>query len=416
MKAQLGHEQIFNIIVKLLIPLLIVFGGIFSLIWVAYGGLQELKREAMKTRVEKDVEELTKFLDDFCLKDGDYWVCDTFQSSVLIGKIITSIWNNCLACDCCDKGLPSPINPQLTRFFYYNPVKLDFTDCEKYGLRESCYSDSILNEWTVTAWGIRMSSDSLCGKKDFGNENCGKICSKEDFGKQELDYSCEDVEEMSCSQFCGGGENIDWKAGIITARESLEDLEFDWKDGKIQVKRKLWNKPTCDYFDTGKCKIEICPIGFDETDKSDVLYGYYEVSRNSRTTWICDNPKDCEKNMKFEYQWITSKSSSELKEDEIIIIIRAIKKNARNDLDVGYVLRIKNEKECKLSLCEWLVEPYYACIKRDLNCEAEITQKMKLPERIVSLPITYSAKIKLAYCGNNECRCEDSFTCPEDCK
>jgi hypothetical protein len=261
-----------------------------------------------------------------------------------------------------------------------------------------------------------MSDDSLCNKKDFGNEDCGKACSKEDFGKQELSYSCEDVEEMSCSQICGQLDKIKWDAGIITARESLESLEFGWDKGSIKVKRRMWDKAVCDYFESGKCKIEICPFGSDETDNSDVLYGYYEVSKDSRTIWMCDDPNDCEKNMKFGYSFKTSKSLSELKEDEIIISIRAIEKNARHNLDVGYILKIKNEKDCKLSFCEWLVEPYYACSKRDLGCEAELTQKMRLPNRVgINLPIVYMAKIKLAYCGNNECRCEDSSTCPEDC-
>jgi len=405
MKAQLGHEQVFNIIVKLIIPLLIVFGFIFSLIWIAHSGFQELKKEAMKTRVEKDVEELKEFLDNFCKKEGDSWICDTFQASILIGKIIKSIWLNCIACDCCDKGLPSPINPQLTRFFYYNPVTLDFTDCSNYGLKDTCYSDSILNEWTVTAWGIKMDSDSLCERKEFGNENCGKICNKNDFGKQELDYSCEDIEEMSCNQFCGGEDKIKWNAGIITAGESLESLEFGWYKGSIQVKRKFWSKPICDYFEAGKCKLEICPIGFDETDNSEVLYGYYEASRDTRAVWICDDPSNCEKNMKFSYSWTTSKSSNELKEDEILMTIRAIQKNARHNLDVGYVLRIKNEKECRLLFCNYVWEGYYACSKRVLDCATELIQKMRLPERRDrDLPI-YKAKIELEYCGER-CKCE----------
>ena len=423
-KGQLGHEQVFNIIVKIIIPLLIVFGGIFSLIWVAHGGLQKIKEEAMKERVTKEVEELLNDLSQRCKEESKYWVCDSYHASYLIAKIIKTIWSECLACDCCKEGLHSNAQP-LARFFYNNPVKIEFSSCSDYGLNDiySCPHEGIVSEWTVTAWGLRKEL-KFCGEKGFGNNNCNRDCPATQFGKQELDYSCEDVSENRCASICSGDDKLDWKAGIITAGEIINDLRFEYSDNKVIVKRDIWKyETTCDYIEFGKCKVEICPIAWDKSDNSDVKYGYYEVEKNSRATWVCDNPSDCEKNFKFSYSFSTSKEKTSLKENEIEITFHPLQKNAKNNIFLGFKLKILNEKECQLFKCERVIEPYYSCVWDDgmqrfnLNCENEVRYMLE-PEKIRSYSgygVTVS-KIIFNYCGDKLCACkEDSSNCQEDC-
>ncbi|MEM7826808.1 MAG: hypothetical protein QXQ40_01130 [Candidatus Aenigmatarchaeota archaeon] len=419
MKGQLGHEQIFNIIVKIIIPLFIVFGGIFALIWAAHGGLERARMDAMKARVEKDIEDINAQLSEKCVKKDKYWECDTYQTSLIITKIIQSLWINCKNCDCCKDRIPPPINPELTRFFSKNPIKVIKTRCEDYDLREYCPSERIVNEWIITAWGLKLNTE-LCGMEDFGNKECGRVCKEDEFGKQYYDYSCDDIEGKACILFCDGKDNIKWDAGIITVGEIIEDLAFDWEKGeRIRVERELWStEPACDLFEIGSCKLEICPRAWDKTDNSDVKYGYYEAYENSRAIWICDNPKDCEKNLMFQYSWFTPEKVSSLNKNQIRIDIRAIRKDAKNMLDAGYKLIIKNPNECKLLLCDPLVEHYYACNRRYLDCAEDVTHEMRLPERheFPRQALSYSAKFTLGYCGDGLCECgESKETCSEDC-
>lgn len=423
-KGQLGHEQVFNIIVKIIIPLLIVLGGIFSLIWAAHGGLQRLKEEAIKDRVPKRVEELINDLSQRCKEENNYWVCDSYQTSYIIAKIIKIIWEECLACDCCEKGLHSALQP-ISRFFYNNPIKIAFSSCKDYNLNNiySCPHEGIVNEWTITAWGLRKEL-KFCGEKNFGNSNCNKVCAVSQFGTQELDYSCEDVSENSCASFCTGEDKLRWDAGIITAGEIIKDLHFEFSEKKIVAKRVLWSyTSTCDIVEFGKCKVEICPVAWDKSDNSDVKYGFYEVNKNSRTTWMCDNPSNCEKNFKFSYSYTTSEEKPSLKKNELEITFNPIQKNAKNNIFLGFKINILND-ECKLFKCERVIEPYYSCSwedgsqKLNLECKKEIKYMLD-PEKIRTYRgygITTS-KIVFNYCGDNICACgEDLNNCENDCK
>lgn len=425
-KGQLGHEQVFNIIVKIIIPLLIVLGGIFSLIWVSSGGLKKVREEAMKERVEKEIQEILNDLSQRCKEDNKYWNCDSYQASYIIAKIIKTIWSECLACDCCEKGLPT--NAQsLSRFFYNNPIRVVFSSCRDYGFNDihSCPHEGVVSEWTVTAWGLRKEFQ-FCGQKGFGNSNCNRKCTASQFGKQEVDYSCEDVSENSCYSFCSGEDKLDWKAGIITAGEIIKNLYFEYSDKKVLVKRELWNQDSaCDIIEFGKCKVEICPIAWDVSDNSNVKYGYYEVSRNSRSVWVCDNPNSCERNLKFSYSISTSKDKIGLKENEFEIDFKVENKNARNDIDAGYKINILNKDDCKLYKCERGIEPSYSCVWQDhsgyfnLDCRNTITYKLdtkRLYEKYRRYPISSSSKIIFSYCGDKICACgEDLSNCNEDC-
>lgn len=425
-KGQLGHEQVFNIIAKIIIPLLIVLGGIFSLIWLARSGLEEVKKKAMQERVTKELEELKNELSTRCKEESNYWVCDTYQTSYLIGKIIANIWKECLACGCCDKGLPAEAQP-LSRFLYNHPIKVSFSSCSDYGLNDiySCPHEGIVSEWTVTAWGLRKEL-GFCGEKGFGNSDCGYACFGKDFGSQELEHSCEDVPGNSCESFCSGEDRVDWKAGIITAGEIIKDLQIEFSDKKIIIKRELWSSTSvCDYLEIGKCKVEICPLAWDKSDNSEVRYGFYEVTRDSRSTWICDNPNKCEKNFKFSYSLYTPKEFFSLKENELEIMLSPIQKNAKNKINIGFKINIISKKECKLYKCEGVMNPDYACILEngtqslDASCKEKISYMLD-PDNLRLNAGGYmkvSYKIIFNYCGDKNCACgENSENCSEDCK
>jgi len=193
-------------------------------------GLKSLKMDAAKKDVDKIVKEIEGIYENKC-EPGDAGVkkCDTYQTSIMIAKIIDGIWKNCYKQDWCDDIMPEFMD-NLTDFFEKHPVEVDYTDCNKYSLPECVKKKYYVEEWTVTVWGLRQNTN-LCTDefRDTLWEN--KNCEGDDYVSDS---------NNKCNKLCGedkdrlrdGNDNEKWSKWFNVGNTIKGNIEFKYDASK----------------------------------------------------------------------------------------------------------------------------------------------------------------------------------------
>ncbi len=222
-------------IIILIVLLVIVFvwgNNIGNLL----GGIN-WSEKVLQGNAERDEKILQEFYDNYKSNDGGF---DAYETSILLAKAIEFTWRDCYKICKDEKEL-------FTGFFAKNPIEFNKNmDCNNYPvsgggkiypdisrIRGKCSAadlgtdkTQIIDEWTVTAWGLSQNSE-ICNNKEWGNDNCGSM-DVEEAGK-----SCDDL----CDRAGDGLDKIDWKAGEIAKSSS------GYKNIRIIYTPGGWLKP-----------------------------------------------------------------------------------------------------------------------------------------------------------------------------
>lgn len=205
-------------IILLVIVLLVVFIIIFTIGFPALeGGFEPWKKRMQQKKIEtyeKELTELCKQYDeDADLSNGCQ--VDTYEASVILATAIYYTWLDC------HKGRCADGTDFFHQFFAEKPIILtEAVDCTQVPLSGFCDPSetgvdkrSVVDEWTVTVWGLRKHYPNFC--EDFGNNNCGG------FDVSSSGKGCGDV--------CGDGDVIrSWNDAMRT-RSTYRNIKIEYK-------------------------------------------------------------------------------------------------------------------------------------------------------------------------------------------
>ena len=200
-------------IILLVIVLLVVFIIIFTIGFPALeGGFEPWKKRMQQKKIEtyeKELTELCKQYDeDADLSNGCQ--VDTYEASVILATAIYYTWLDC------HKGRCEDGTDFFYQFFAEKPIEInDSVDCTQVPLGTFCVASkkSVVDEWTVTVWGLRKHYPNFC--EDFGNSDCGG------FDVSSSGKGCGDV--------CGDGDVIKSWNRAMSKGNTYNNIKIEYK-------------------------------------------------------------------------------------------------------------------------------------------------------------------------------------------
>jgi len=209
--------KIILVVIVLLIVFIIIFG-------VGLPALQQGFDPWRERMQQKKIETYEKELKKLCLEyDEDADISngcevDTYEASVILATAIYYTWLDC------HKGRCADGTDFFHQFFVEKPIKIiSSVDCSQVPLSGFCDPSetgvdkrSVVDEWTVTVWGLRKHFPNFC--EDFGNDNCGGYESGISNGKK-------------CGDVCGDNDVISAWNRAMSKGNTYSDIKITYKTG-----------------------------------------------------------------------------------------------------------------------------------------------------------------------------------------
>lgn len=216
--------------------------GIIILIVVLYivvvvadimrGGLGNISywEKTVQASAEMQGQELLELYNKYYNNDGGF---DAYEASIILAKAIEFTWRDCYNICRGDKEL-------FTNFFAEHPIEFSKDmDCSKYPTgddypdigriqieKAKCHKSksSTVDEWTVTAWGLKANTEMCENYKLKDGKNWGN-------------YKCSgDITADKCDDFCdvsnANKDYIEWEGKEMKKGNSYSDIVIKYSPAK----------------------------------------------------------------------------------------------------------------------------------------------------------------------------------------